>query len=401
MNQVDSPTVVQSGTALPDIPFARIDLGEAEIAAVVECLRSGWLTAGAKVAAFESALAERMGVRHVVTFNSATMAALVLMEALGIGPGQEVIVPTWTFSGPAMMVHKLGARVVLADVDLATFNLTAETAAGLFTSRTAAVMPTHFAGLVCDMPALTALCDARRVPLIDDAAHAFTSTDTAGRWVGAQDARASFFSFYATKPLTTGEGGMAVTDCPDLAQRLRVLRCHGLTRDAWNRNGKASDGWRYEIVAPGWKANMTDVEASIGLVQLQRSAEMLDGRRRVAERYHGGFAEAEQRGWLIRPQATDGHSWHLYSLRVACDRDVFIRQLAQIGIRCSAHFIPLHKHRFWRETAVNGEAVFPNADLLDRQEVSLPIYAEMSETEIERVVEGVLRTSRRVTSTMG
>ena len=378
------------------VSFARPDIGEAEIAAVVECLRSGWLTAGRRVAAFEARFAEQVGARHAVSFNSATAAALVLMEVLGVAAGSEVIVPTWTFSGPAMMAHKLGARVVLADVEEASFNLSARTTAPLLNDRTAVVMPTHFAGLSCDMTGLAELCATAGIDLLDDAAHAFPSQAADGRRVGSQGAAATFFSFYATKPLTTGEGGMVVTDSIDLDRRLRARRCHGLSRDAWQRgHGQTRDSWSYEVVEPGWKANMTDLDAALGLVQLARSAALLAARERVAAGYHAAFAAAEAAGRLVRPSPQAGQSHHLYPLRVMGDRDDFIRGMAALGIDCSVHFIPLHKHRFWRDAAVNGRADFPVADLLHGQEVSLPIASWMTEADIDRVIHAVLQIAPR------
>jgi dTDP-4-amino-4,6-dideoxygalactose transaminase len=373
-----------------DVEFALPDIGQLEISGVLECLHSGWLTSGAKVKEFETGFANAVGASFAVSFNSATMAALVLMEALGVGPGTEVVVPTWTFSGPAMMAHKLGAQVVLSDVDDRTFNMDAASLASVVTRRTALVLPTHFAGLSCDMRGLLAACDLRGIDLIDDAAHAFPAHDERGCAVGAQATRATFFSFYATKPITTGEGGMVVTNDHDLWERMCARRSHGMNRDAHSRTCGDGASWAYDVEQPGWKANMSDIAAALGLAQLQRAAELHAARRAIAARYTEAFADAERLGWMVRPVTEAGHAWHLYPLRVTKERDRFITAMRARGVRCSVHFMPLHKHSFWREHAVNGMGQFAHADLLFTQEVSLPIYSKMSVKDVQWVIDSAL-----------
>ena len=371
---------------MSDIPFALPDIGRYEIEGVVECLESGWLTAGAKVKDFEQQFAERVGARFAISCNSATTAALLLMDALGVRPGDEVVVPVWTFSGPAMMAHKLGAKVVFCDVDPITFNMTVSQLHRVVTKKTKLVMPTHFAGRSCNMGDLLDFCMPKGLHLVDDAAHAFPAFDYYDQPIGSQGALATFFSFYATKTLTTGEGGMIVTEDNGLAIKLKALRCHGISRDVYDRYTNAETDWHYDVEEAGWKANLTDIAAAIGIGQLRRSMTMLWSRKVIAHRYDAAFVGLEAHGLVSRPMLEDGHAWHLYPLRVTVNRDRFIRLMRREGVQCSMHFIPLNKHSFWRKHAKNGTAPFPNADMLYEQEVSLPIYSRMTRQEVDRVI---------------
>jgi len=258
------------------LPFALPDISQAEIDGVTECLKAGWLTAGRKVKQFEEELARFVGAKHAIAWSSATNAAHLIFDALKINDKCEVIVPAYTFSGPAMMAHRLGAKIVLADCLPGSYQIDPDHVEELITPATALVVPTHFAGQACDMKRLKSICDKQGVLLVDDAAHAFPTVDgSTGRIVGnGKDSMATFFSFYATKTLTTGEGGMITTDSDALADAIRNLRTHGFNRDIADRYTNSQTGWRYDIAAPGWKANMTDVAASLGLVQLHRALEM-------------------------------------------------------------------------------------------------------------------------------
>jgi dTDP-4-amino-4,6-dideoxygalactose transaminase len=377
---------------LPDqhdqLPFALPDIGAAEIAGVMECLQSGWLTSGRKVKEFEQAFAAELGVAHAVSVSSATAASLLLFEAMGLCAGDEIIFPTWTFSGPPMMAHKLGATVVLTDVDAYDFNLDVHHVARHATPRTRVVVPTHFAGKSCDTQSLVEWCRPHGIGVIDDAAHALPSSDDLGRKVGKQGALATFFSFYATKTLTTGEGGMIVTEDGDLARELRNRRSHGMNRDMADRHTNKQTGWRYDIAHAGWKANMTDIAAAIGLAQLSRYRYLALARRLIAARYTNDLAKAEADGKLTLPKIDwpAQHAWHLYPICVLGDRDRFIAEMGRKGIQCSMHFIPLHQHSFWREHAKNGYDRFPNADRLAQQEVSLPIFSKMTGDDVDRMV---------------
>jgi dTDP-4-amino-4,6-dideoxygalactose transaminase len=372
---------------MSDLPFALPDIGPAETAGVLACLNSGWLTSGLKVQEFEKAFAAEIGVTHAISCSSATDAALLVMEALGVGPGVEVVVPVWTFSGPAMMAHKLGAKVVFCDVDLDTYCMTVETLSKVVTSRTLLVMPTHFAGRSCDMTELLSYCNQLGILVVDDAAHAFPTTDEEGRKVGAQGAAATFFSFYATKTLTTGEGGMIVTEDDKLAKALSSSRCHGISRNVFDRYVNAKTGWRYDVAQEGWKANMTDVAAAIGLAQLARSKELHLTRSLLAQSYTNAFTAGDMVELCRPPDMSAGHAWHLYPLRVFTERDRFISEMRQLGVMCSMHFIPLHHHSFWQGAAANAEAYFPMASVLADQEVSLPLFSKMSEVQLARVID--------------
>ena len=269
------------------LPFALPDISQAEIDGVTECLKAGWLTAGRKVKQFEEELARFVGAKHAIACSSATNAAHLIFDALKINDKCEVIVPAYTFSGPAMMAHRLGAKIVLADCLPGSYQIDPDHVEELITPATALVVPTHFAGQACDMKRLKSICDKQGVLLVDDAAHAFPTVDgSTGRIVGnGKDSMATFFSFYATKTLTTGEGGMITTDSDALADAIRNLRTHGFNRDIADRYTNSQTGWRYDIAAPGWKANMTDVAASLGLVQLHRALEMHEKRQCYANRY--------------------------------------------------------------------------------------------------------------------
>jgi dTDP-4-amino-4,6-dideoxygalactose transaminase len=365
------------------LPFALPDITAAEIDSVAGCLRAGWLTSGPAVQRFEAQFARAIGAEHAVACSSATMASLLIFDALGVGPGDEVTFPAWTFSGPPMMAHRLGATVVLADVDRRTFNLSSEHL-GEITSRTRAVVPTHFAGLAVDVDELVELADPFGVAVVDDAAHAFPARDADGRTVGAQAAVATFFSFYATKPLTTGDGGMVVTNDAVLADKVRRLRTHGMSREAYGRYNDPEAKWRYEIVAGGWKANMTDFAAAIGLAQLRRATGLRLERKRIADAYCEGLRGA---GVTLPPYAC-GHAWHLFPILVEHDRDGFIDRMAAQGVQCSVHFIPLHKHPFW-QAAARIPRPLVNCDWLAEREVSLPIFSKMTDADVERVIAAV------------
>lgn len=390
------------------VPFFRPSIGDAEIAEVVECLKSGWLTTGPKTHAFEARFAEALaGVGageetgeetglHAVAVNSATAAMHLGLEALGIGPGDEVVVPTLTFTATAEVVRYLGAEPVLADIDPTTLCLSPETVAPVLSAATKAVMPVHFAGRPCDMTALAAQAAAHGAVLLDDAAHAFPASH-AGRAIGTNGAAATAFSFYANKTITTGEGGMLVTADADLAARARTMRLHGIDRDVFNRFTDRKASWMYDVVAPGFKYNMTDIAAALGLVQLGRAEEFGQTRARLAARYDAAFADLPL---ILPPHAAPGdrHSWHLYIVRLsddaALDRDGFVAGLQDAGIGISVHYRPLHQMSVWAERRArhgHNRTGFPGADDVFAREVSLPLFMAMSEAEQDYVIAAVRR----------
>ncbi len=370
------------------LPFALPDIGEDEIAAVTAALRSGWVSSGPLVPRFEQRFAEACG--HGVTavaLNSATAGLHLALEALGVGPGTEVLVPTWTFTATAEVVVHLGAEPVLVDVDPVTLHIDLADAAAKVTPRTVAVMPVHFAGQVVSPSGLRAFAEAHRLAVVEDAAHSFPAA-AEGVTVGAGTSAATVFSFYATKTITTGEGGMLVTRDPDLARRVRVMRLHGFDRDGFDRYRSDRPAWRYDVVAPGHKYNLTDPAAALGLVQLERAEKMRARRAEIAERYRAAFAGLPLDLPAPAP-AGDTHSWHLFVVRLRpdapVDRDAFVAEMSRFGIGCSVHFIPLHQHSYWRQRYRLTDEMFPAASAEFPRVVSLPIFSAMTDEQVERV----------------
>jgi dTDP-4-amino-4,6-dideoxygalactose transaminase len=373
----------------PFLPFALPDIGEEEIAAVVECLRSGWVTTGPKAREFERAFADYLGGGvEAIAVNSATAGLHLALEALGIGPGDEVIVPTLTFTATAEVVHYLGATPVLVDVDPHTLNISTATVAQAITSRTRAIIPVHYAGLACDMDALLELAADHNLAVVEDAAHAFP-TVCKGALIGTMGSRATVFSFYANKTMTTGEGGMVVTRDAELAKRIRLMRIHGISQDAFDRYVSRTPAWFYEVVAPGFKYNLTDIAAAIGLGQLRRIDSFLQRRQQLAASYDAGLAGLPLR-LPPRGGAGDGHAWHLYVIRLAerapRTRDEVINALSERGVGTSVHFIPLHRHPFWREHCARGPEHFPVAEASYKSMLTLPLYTKMTDADQQRVI---------------
>jgi dTDP-4-amino-4,6-dideoxygalactose transaminase len=382
----------------PAIPFHRPSIGEGEKAAVLEVLDSGWLTTGERTMRFEEAVAERLGVRHAVAVNSATAALHLALEALGVGPEHEVIVPTYTFASSGETVRYLGARPRLADVDRRTCNVTAETVEAQIRPETKAIQVVHIAGLVAEMGPILDLARRHDLAVIEDAAHAFPAT-RGGRDAGTFG-EAAALSFYATKTLTTGEGGMLLTDSDAIADRARVMRLHGISRDAWKRY-TVGGNWYYEIEDVGFKYNLTDLAAAIGLVQLARADEMRVARQHVAQAYDARLRDLGLEELLELPSRPDGddlHAWHLYMLRlrhrVGPDdggRDAVIEALKADGIGTSVHFIPLHLHPYYRRTYGYSRGDFPAAESAFEHEISLPIYPGLTDDDVDRVAVSLRR----------
>lgn len=382
------------------IPFALPDVGDGEIEAVVSAMRSGWLTTGPNARAFEEEFVAALEPdRHVpgrevraVAVNSATAGLHLALEALGLGPGDEVIVPTWTFTATAEVVRYLGANPVLVDVDRRTLNIDLTAASAAVTERTKAIMPVHFAGLPVPRAELAALADTHDLKVVEDAAHSHPVISE-GVPVGLGTSDAVVFSFYATKTMTTGEGGMVVAEDPALIDRMRTMRLHGISRDVFERYTSAAPSWRYEVVAPGFKSNLTDTAAAMGRIQLGRSLEMKAKRSAIAERYDAAFTDLPV-DLPARPQAADTeHAWHLYVLRLhsdaSVDRNAFIERMSAAGIGTSVHFIPLHKHPYWSDLRGADAPVLHVADEEFEKAVSLPIYSALSDEQVAKVISTV------------
>jgi len=377
----------------PFLPFALPEIGEEEIAEVVDTLRSGWVTTGPKAKRFETDFSAFLGDPglHAIAVNSATAGLHLALEALGIGPGDEVITTTHTFTATAEVVRYLGADVKLVDIDPATLNIDPAAVEAAITPRTKAIMPVHYAGLAADMPALLALARRHGLKVVEDAAHALPTT-SGGQLVGTLGSDATVFSFYANKTITTGEGGMLVTRDPALAARARVMRLHGMNRDAFDRFTATVPSWYYEVVAPGFKYNLTDIAAALGIHQLKRVRGFQQRREQIAAMYDEAFAGLP----LItapRPRHGDMHAWHLYVLRLAdgagVARDRFIEALYAAGIGCSVHYIPLHLHPYWRDRYELQASQFPHSQHAYERMLSLPLYTRMSDADVQRVVRAV------------
>jgi dTDP-4-amino-4,6-dideoxygalactose transaminase len=380
----------------PFLPFALPEIGEAEIAEVVDTLRSGWVTTGPKARRFEADFAAFLGATeaeplHCVAVNSATAGLHLALEALGIGPGDEVITTTHTFTATAEVVRYLGADVKLVDVDPATLNIDPAAVEAATTPRTKALIPVHYAGLAADMPALLDIARRHGLKVVEDAAHALPAT-CGGALVGTLASDATVFSFYANKTITTGEGGMLVTRDAALAKRAQVMRLHGMNRDAFDRFTAQVPSWYYEIVAPGFKYNLTDIAAALGLHQLKKARAFRERRAEIASRYDAAFAGLPV---LRPPQPPPGelHAWHLYVLRLAddapCTRDELVERLFAAGIGCSVHYMPLHLHPYWRERYALTPSMFPHSQHAYERMLSLPIYTRMADADVERVSDAV------------
>ena len=375
------------------LPFALPEIGDEEIAEVVDSLRSGWVTTGPKAKRLESDFTEFLGDNSLesLTVNSATSGLHLALEALGVGPNDEVIVPTYTFTATAEIVRYLGARPVMVDVDPITFNMTVDNFSQAITSKTKVVVPVHFAGLPCDMDPIISLAREKGIKIVEDAAHALPAMYQ-GKMIGTLDTDFSVFSFYANKTMTTGEGGMVVTRNKELAKRCRVMRLHGISRDAFDRYTSTKPAWFYEVVAPGYKYNMPDISAAIGIHQLKRLPGFLVKRTEMANVY---AQELSSLPIELPSPATQGnqHAWHLYPIKLKVEsgitRDTFIEKMAELGVGCSVHFIPLHLHPYWRDTYNLTPLMFPYAQKAFEQEVSLPLYTKMNKEDQMRVISAV------------
>jgi dTDP-4-amino-4,6-dideoxygalactose transaminase len=377
------------------VPFSRPSLGKEEEDAVLAVLRSGWLTTGDVTARFESEFAAYVGARHAIALNSATAGLHLALEALGVSPGSVVLTTPFTFAATAEVVRYLGADPVFVDIDPATMNidthLLEETLDRLAKSgrRVSGMIPVHMAGLPCDMDAIEHLSVKYSVPVVEDAAHAFPVRQR-GRCVGTLG-DAGVYSFYATKTITTGEGGMVATDKDALAQRIRIMRLHGIDRDVWKRYTVPGASWKYDVVAPGYKYNLTDLAAAIGRVQLQKAEAMLLQRRTIAQKYIAAFRGLD---FLQVPPQADNHAWHLFIIRIneaklTIDRDAFIEELEKRGIGVSVHFIPLHLMSYYRDKYSLKPEDFPAALQTFRSCISIPMSASLTEPEVERVISAV------------
>ena len=372
------------------IPFHAPEIGDAEIESVVETLRSGWLTSGTKVKRFEDDFAEYVGSKHAVAVNSGTAALHLALDAIGIRPDDEVIVPTMTFTATAEVVLYFKAKPVLVDCQEDTLNLDPKQIEAAITSKTKAIIPVHFGGQPCDMTPILEIAKTHKLYVVEDAAHALPASYE-GKKIGTIG-DITCFSFYATKTITTGEGGMATTENSEWAERMRMMSLHGISHDAWKRYTKEGS-WYYEILNPGFKYNLTDIAAAIGIEQLKKCDEFRKAREKIAKIYDTSFADLEEIHTPVRRSDTE-HAWHLYVIQLNLDhlqitRNQFIDALREEGIGTSVHFIPLHLHPYYRDNFGYQPSDFPNASSAFERIVSLPIYPKMTEADVESVIGAV------------
>ncbi len=372
------------------IPYNLPDIAQAEIDEVVDTLRSGWIAKGPRTLKFEKEFAEYLGAKHAIAVNSCTAALHISLLTQNIGPGDEVITTPMTFASTASTILHCGAKPVFADIDYRTGCIDPEEIAKKITPHTKAIVPVHYSGQVCDLDRIYELADEHNLYVSEDAAHALWSRYK-GRLIGNKLRGAASYSFYATKNLATGDGGMLVTDRDDIAERARILVGQGMSHNAWNRYAKGGS-WKYDIVEPGYKYNMFDIQAALGLVQLSRMEEMQARRLAIAARYQEEFGKIDAVEPPFVPEFTT-HCWHLYVLRIVpelltIDRDQFIVELNERNVGTSVHFIPTHTMTAFRKLGWK-EGDFPMAEKHFERIISLPLYPSMTDEQVQYVIDAV------------
>ena len=376
------------------VPFFKASIGKAEEDAVLDVLRSGWLTTGKQAAAFEKEFAEKIGTKYALAVNSNTSGMILAMEACGVGQGKAVITTSYTFVSTAASARHLGADVYFADIESDTYSIDPKSVEKILESEkgknVVAIVPVHIAGNVCDMESIMAIAKKYNVKVIEDCAHSFPSKTKMGYAGSIGDA--GVFSFYATKTITTGEGGMVTTNDASLAKRMEMMRLHGMDRTTWDRYTSPKASWVYDIVAPGYKSNLPDILAALGRVQLSRADEFDEKRKRHAAKYNEAFSKFD---FIKLPPDGEGNSWHLYLMRLdltklKCDRDSFAKKLQERGIGISVHFIPIFYFSYWKNLYADfTEKNFPNAAKQYSQTITLPLWPDMTDEMVETVIKTV------------
>lgn len=372
------------------LPFHRASIGEEEMQAVLDVLRTGWLTTGPKTKEFETAFAKYVGAKHAVAVNSCTAALHLALAAIGIQRGDEVILPTLTFAATGEVVRYFDAKPVLVDSEPGSPQVSVEAIERAITPRTRAIIVVHYAGACADLDGILHLAKRNGLRVIEDAAHALPA-EYKGKRIGSFS-DVTCFSFYATKTLTTGEGGMATTEDPEIADRMRILSLHGISRDAYKRY-TAEGTWRYDILDAGYKYNLSDLQSALGLAQLTKCSAMRDRREQIALWYTEELSKLNLFDCPAVPVSTQ-HAWHLYVPLLKNDaleigRDQFIEELKQLGIGTSVHFIPLHLHSYYQQCLGFRAGQFPNAERHFERAISLPIFPAMTEEDVERVIQAI------------
>ena len=384
---------------LPPLPFCQADIGEDEIAEVVDTIRSGWLTTGPKTRRFEEQFRDYVGSKFAVAVSSCTAGLHLMLMAAGIGEGDEVITTPLTFCATVNVILHQRAKPVLADICLDDYNIDPEQVERKITPRTKAILAVHYAGQPCRMDQLFDIARRHNLLLFEDAAHA-SGAQYRGRPVGSLG-DATAFSFYVIKNMTTGEGGMVTTDNPELEDKVRLLRLHGMSHDAWKRYD-AKGSWYYEVLAAGLNYKMTDVQAALGLHQLRRLDGFIERRAQIVADYNRRLAHLPE---LTLPTAREEvrHAWHLYPIwlhneQLSIGRDQLIEELKERGIGTSVHFIPIPYHPFYQQTLGVRQGDFPNTDRLFAGILSLPLFPRMTDADVARVgdaVEEIIVNHRR------
>ncbi len=369
------------------IPFSRPWIDDTEIEAVSQVLASKWISTGNRVREFERAFAEYLGVKHAIAVSSCTAALHLSLVVAEIGSGDEVITTPYTFTATAEAIRYVGAKPVFVDIHPDTLNIDTSKIEQAITSRTKAILPVHIAGIPCDMDALRDISQNHNLMLIDDAAHAIP-VEYKGQHIGAIG-DLSAFSFYANKNLTTAEGGMITTNSDAFAKPLRTMRLHGINKDAWARQSQRNI-WRYDIATEGYKYNMTDIQAAMGLCQLMKLNKQHERRRNFAQIYQTELAKFPQIRTPVSPDNPREHAWHLYIIQLQTgNRDAFVEALSEANIECSVHYIPLHLFDFYQDQYGYRVGDFPCAEAAFEGVVSLPLHPGLTEEEIHIVIDEI------------
>lgn len=375
----------------PFIAFHRPSIGQEEIEAVSRVLESKWLTTGPVTHAFEHAFADYVGARYALAVNSCTAALQLALDAIGLAPGDEVLLPSYTFTATAEVVTYFGARPVLCDSVRRGFNIDPTDVARRITTKTRAIIPVHIAGEPCNLKALHALAKEHRLHVIEDAAHALPA-EFDGKRIGAVS-ELTAFSFYATKTITTGEGGMLTTDNEEYALRASRMRLHGISGDAWKRYSREGS-WYYEVLDAGYKLNMTDIQSALGMAQLKKADDFQSARQEIADFYADRLSAIDELELPPARASGNQHSWHLFIVRIrpellGIDRATFVECLKKLGIGTSVHFIPLHLHPYYQHAYGYRNGDFPNAEDAFSRCFSIPVYPDLSSDERKRIVSAV------------
>ena len=381
------------------IPFFRPSIGKDEIEEVTHTLNSGWLTTGEKTKKFENNFQNFIGKgNNCIAVSSATAGLHLAVASLNIGPGDEVIVPNHTFTSTAEVVRYTGAEVKLVDVDEKTLNISVDKIKSAINRKTKAIIVVHFAGLSCEMDEIIKFANQKKLFVIEDAAHALPTTYKK-QLIGNLKTHATVFSFYANKTITTGEGGMVVTKNKKLAKRIKVLRLHGIDTDAFDRYTANKPKWYYQIVDAGFKYNLADTASAIGIHQLKKVNKLQKRREKIANYYLNEFKGLN----LDLPaKAINGdlHSWHLFIIKLRVNdekiRNMFIENMNNLKIGCSVHYIPLHKHPYWKNRYKLSSDEFPVSEKLFKGIVSLPIYNDLSDSEVEYISNSVRKLTNNI-----